>query len=34
MNSVAGDFASQTKTEYRLDTNLVLRGSTALAHSN
>jgi LacI family transcriptional regulator len=33
MHSVNGHLARPGKTEYRLDTNLVLRGSTALAHS-
>ena len=31
MNSVTGEIAEQGKVEYRLDTNLVLRRSTALA---
>ena len=32
MNNVSGERAQQGKTEYRLETNLVLRRSTALAH--
>jgi DNA-binding LacI/PurR family transcriptional regulator len=33
MNSVSGETAKQGKTEYRMDTTLVLRGSTAMANS-